>query len=64
MEKCPFCGAEIKVVKGVLGTIMFICNSCGADVAFIGADDDLNKAIDAWNRRYTPSEQERWLEGK
>ena len=58
MEKCPFCGSEIKVVKGVLGTIMFICNSCGADVMFFGAEKDLNKAIDAWNRRYTPSEEE------
>ena len=28
MEKCPFCGSEIKVIKGVLGTIRE-CSECG-----------------------------------
>nr|DAZ00211.1 MAG TPA: co-chaperone HscB [Caudoviricetes sp.] len=32
------------------GTQMFICNVCGADVCFFGAEYDVKARI-AWNRR-------------
>lgn len=48
---CPFCGAEVKRTKGiVMGTITFVCGTCGADVMFYGAEYD-PKASEAWNRR-------------
>ena len=50
-KPCPFCGHKIKrVVAPILQTQMFICNFCGADVCFYGAEKE-PKATKAWNRR-------------
>lgn len=52
LKPCPFCGDE-KVKKfraPIRGTIMFICEKCGADVCFYGAEHE-PKATAAWNRR-------------
>ena len=49
---CPFCGASVRLVRGpIAGTWMFVCDQCGADVCFYGAEKPRNKAVAAWNRR-------------
>lgn len=51
LKPCPFCGGNVKKRKGrIAGTMMFICEKCGADVCFYGAESD-PKATYAWNRR-------------
>lgn len=52
LKPCPFCGNKnVKQVTAPLkGTQMFICNVCGADVCFFGAEYDVKARI-AWNRR-------------
>lgn len=52
LKPCPFCGnIYVKKIKAPLqGTQMFICNKCGADVCFFGAEHE-PKASKAWNRR-------------
>ena len=51
IKECPFCGAQVRKGKGPFnGTIMFVCDKCGADVCFYGAEYD-PKATKAWNRR-------------
>lgn len=51
LKPCPFCGGNVKKRKGLMtGTIMFICEKCGADVCFYGAEGG-PKATKAWNRR-------------
>lgn len=48
---CPFCGGPVKTLIGPFNrTTMFICDRCGADVCFYGAEHG-DKAIAAWNRR-------------
>lgn len=49
---CPFCGNQkIKNLTAPWnGTQMFICDKCGADVCFYGAEYE-PKASRAWNRR-------------
>lgn len=50
-KPCPFCGAEVKVIDGpVAGIRIFICEKCGADVMFYGAEKE-PAATKAWNRR-------------
>lgn len=51
LKPCPFCGGRVKMINGMLGTIMFICEKCGADVMFFGVEQDKDKAVKAWNRR-------------
>lgn len=51
LKACPFCGSKVrKKVGSFMGTIMFICPKCGADVCFYGAEHE-PKATEAWNRR-------------
>lgn len=51
LKPCPFCGAEVKKHNGIIkGITMFICDTCGADVCFYGAEYE-PKATDAWNKR-------------
>lgn len=51
LKPCPFCGENVEKQTGtVMGTTMFICRKCGADVCFFGAECG-SKATDAWNRR-------------
>lgn len=51
LKPCPFCGGEIKkVIAPIMNTVMFVCDKCGADVCFYGAEYD-PKATKAWNRR-------------
>lgn len=52
LKPCPFCGNKnVKQVTAPLrGTQMFICNVCGADICFYGAEYDAKARI-AWNRR-------------
>ncbi len=51
LKPCPFCGGKVKkVTSPVAGTQMFVCDKCGADVCFYGAEYG-QKAVEAWNRR-------------
>lgn len=51
LKKCPFCGGKIrKVISPIQRTVMFVCDKCGADVCFYGAEYE-PKATKAWNRR-------------
>jgi Lar family restriction alleviation protein len=51
LKPCPFCGAVvIKRISPINNTVMFVCNKCGADVCFYGAEHE-PKATKAWNRR-------------
>ncbi len=52
LKPCPFCGSQ-KIEKRTTpfrGTQMFVCDKCGADVCFYGAEYE-PKASQAWNRR-------------
>ena len=52
LKPCPFCGGKVKMVNGIIArTIVFICEKCGADVMFFGAEKNKDKAVKAWNRR-------------
>ena len=50
LKPCPFCGNEVKKVTGILGTRMFVCRKCGADVCFYGGEKE-PKATKKWNSR-------------
>ena len=51
LKPCPFCGGEVKkIIAPYRGTVMFVCNKCGSDVCFYGAEHE-PKATQAWNRR-------------
>lgn len=51
LKPCPFCGGEVrKITSPFKNTQMFICDKCGADVCFYGAEFE-PKATKAWNRR-------------
>ena len=51
LKPCPFCGSRVKkVISPVMNTVMFVCEKCGADVCFYGAEFG-EKAVKAWNRR-------------
>ena len=51
LKPCPFCGGKVKRVIGPMReTVMFVCETCGADVCFFGAEHE-PKATKAWNRR-------------
>lgn len=52
LKSCPFCGGKARmVIAPLMGTRAFICDKCGADVMFYGAEKDTQKAVNAWNRR-------------
>lgn len=57
LKPCPFCGGEKvkKIRMPIKETIMFICEKCGADVCFYGAEHE-PKATAAWNRRANDAE--------
>lgn len=52
LKFCPFCGGKKvkKFIAPLMQTVMFICQKCGADVCFYGAEHE-PKATEAWNRR-------------
>ena len=51
LKPCPFCGGKVnKKIAPLMGTIMFICDKCGADICFYGAEHE-PKATQAYNRR-------------
>lgn len=52
LKPCPFCSNKTikKVTSPIRNTQMFICENCGADVCFYGAEHE-PKATAAWNRR-------------
>lgn len=52
LKPCPFCGNKNvkKITAPIRGTQMLICNICGADVCFFGAEYE-PLASRAWNRR-------------
>ncbi|MCC8135262.1 MAG: Lar family restriction alleviation protein [Ruminococcus sp.] len=52
LKPCPFCGyGKIsKFIAPLRGTVMFVCEKCGADVCFYGAEHDPQASI-SWNRR-------------
>lgn len=57
LQACPFCGSADIKVKGYPHTVTYhgqkhwfiVCNECGGQTKRHYAD--VNKAIDAWNRR-------------
>lgn len=51
LKPCPFCGANVIKLIAPKGTVMFICNNCGADVCFFGAERE-PKATKSWNERF------------
>lgn len=51
MLDCPFCGHEIILDHGCLGDPMFRCKKCGALVCFTNDNNDIETAIQKWNRR-------------
>lgn len=58
IKPCPFCGGKVKLHKGFIkGTNTMICEKCGADVMFFGADRDLEKFIQKWNSRVVRKEE-------
>lgn len=52
LKPCPFCGSKkvSKFIAPLMKTMMFVCENCGADVCFYGAEHE-PKATEAWNRR-------------
>lgn len=52
LKPCPFCGNKNvkKITAPLRGTQMFVCEKCGADVCFFGAEYE-PKASEVWNRR-------------
>lgn len=57
VKTCPFCGGEVtKKIAPFAKTVMFVCNRCGADVCFYGAEHE-PKATMAWNRRAERKEE-------
>ena len=41
LKPCPFCGGTVnKKIGPYKGTVMFVCNICGADVCFYGAEHE------------------------
>lgn len=51
LKPCPFCGSKVrKITAPIKGTQMFMCDNCGVDVCFYGAEYE-PKATEAWNRR-------------
>ena len=51
LKPCPFCGGKVNRFIGPLRkTVMIVCETCGADVCFYGAEHE-PKATKAWNRR-------------
>ena len=58
LKPCPFCGESVQmVIAPMMGTRAFVCNGCGADVMFYGADHDLDKFIKKWNSRAERKEE-------
>ena len=66
LKPCPFCrNKAILREKEGLGTWIVECSNGRCPASYmIGWDYDTQiEAIEAWNKRYEPSEQERWLNG-
>ena len=41
LKPCPFCGGKIKkVISPLMNTVMFVCDKCGTDVCFYGAEHE------------------------
>lgn len=58
LKPCPFCGGTVRMIKGFIkGTNTVLCDKCGADVMFFGADHDVLKFIRKWNSRKAEREE-------
>ena len=49
VRECPFCGNNAVVKKGAFYHV--ICEICGSDTMFYGAEHDLIKTAKRWGRR-------------
>ena len=59
LKTCPFCGEKVrKFISPLQRTVMFMCDNCGADVCFYGAEHE-PRASQAWNRRATSNDSDR-----
>ena len=57
LKPCPFCGSEVKIrIAPLMGTVMFVCKNCGADVCFYGGEYQ-PEANEHWNRRAKDEEE-------
>lgn len=51
LKPCPFCGGSVRLrIAPLHKTSMFVCDKCGADVCFYGAEHG-ERSVNAWNRR-------------
>ena len=56
LKPFPFCGGKIrKFIGHLMGTVMFGCDKCGADVCFYGGEYE-PKATEKWNKRINEEE--------
>lgn len=66
LKRCPFCGSgRVNVIEHTFHNLPdnfgVKCFNCKAEsYQFF---DSRKEAIETWNKRYEPSEQERWLNG-
>lgn len=61
LKPCPFCGGEAVLKKEYslftpYANVIILCSECGATINGVVASENYcanDKAIEAWNRRYT-----------
>lgn len=58
LKPCPFCGGKatprmIYPTPFTKGMVTVMCDNCGGAMILTGANDCLNYAVEAWNRRVT-----------
>lgn len=64
LKRCPFCGSKDIRVWMKYESFFVQCEDCSALVPDPNTTEyTQEEAIEAWNRRYEPSEQARWLDG-
>lgn len=57
IKNCPFCGSEGKVYGGKYKRVFCKNDKCILGVVALG-DETAEKAIETWNRRYNPNEDD------
>jgi hypothetical protein len=62
LRKCPFCGGEAKIGR-IFGHESVYCTKCDACIlpSPYDTEDELNKSIEAWNKRVPQEENQDWF---